>query len=191
MDEVPSHNPGVGQDEDPHKLFPALYAELRRIADGLLAREGAGHTLDPTALVHEAYVKLAGQRTTGWPDRGAFVGVAAKAMRRILVDHARTVKAAKRGGGQERLALTDAVAAFERSAVDLLALDEAMSQLEQLDERKARLVEIRFFGGLSVAEAASALGMTLRTAERDWMFARAWLRARLEAGAPEPDAGAP
>jgi RNA polymerase sigma-70 factor, ECF subfamily len=177
----PAGGPG---DVPPEKLFPALYGELRRIAAGLLAREGAGHTLDPTALVHEAYMKLAGQRTHGWPDRTAFVGIAAQAMRRILVDHARTTGAQKRGGSGRRIELTDAIAAFEERAIDLLGLDAALTELAALDDRKAKLVEIRFFGGLSVEEAATALGMTLRTAERDWAFARAWLRNRLTNAGP-------
>lgn len=172
----PARSPGQAP---PDRLFPVLYRELRRIAAGLLAREGAGHTLDPTALVHEAYMKIAAQQTHGWSDRAAFVSVAAQAMRRILVDHARAAGAKKRGGGGRRIELTDAIAAFEERAIDLLGLDAALNELALLDQRKARLVEVRFFGGLSVEEAAAALGMTQRTAERDWSFARAWLRARL------------
>lgn len=180
----PDAAPSAQAGPPPEELFPALYAELRRIAAGLLAKEGGGHTLDPTALVHEAYMKLAAQRSHAWPDRAAFIGIAAQAMRRILVDHARTAGAQKRGGDARRIELTDAVAAFEERAIDLLGLDAALTELAALDDRKARLVEVRFFGGLSVEEAAAAMGTTLRTAERDWAFARAWLRDRLTRSGP-------
>jgi RNA polymerase sigma factor (TIGR02999 family) len=170
--------------EDPSRLFPALYDELRHIASGLLSGERSGHTLDPTGLVHEAYMKLAAQRTVGWPDRTAFIGVAAQAMRRILVDHARGVRTLKRGGPSHRIELTDAAAVFESRAIDLLALDEALDRLAELDEAKARLIEVRFFGGLTLDQAATVLNTPLRTAERDWAFARAWLRDQLEKGSP-------
>ncbi|MBL9001493.1 MAG: RNA polymerase subunit sigma-70 [Phycisphaerae bacterium] len=164
---------------DPAALFPVLYEELRRLAAAMLSRERAGHTLNPTALVHEAYMKLAAQRTHGWADRGAFIGVASQAMRRILVDHARAGGARKRGGHAQRIELTDAVCAFNDRAVDLLGLDAALDGLAALDARMAKLVEIRFFGGLSMEETATALGLPLRSAERDWNFARAYLRAKL------------
>lgn len=184
--------------EDPSRLFPALYDELRRIASGLLSDERAGHTLDPTGLVHEAYMKLAAQRTVGWPDRTAFIGVAAQAMRRILVDHARGVRTLKRGGPgnapasashemsgrPHRIELSDAAAVFESRAIDLLALDEALVRLAALDEAKARLIEVRFFGGLTLEQAATVMSTPLRTVERDWAFARAWLRDQLEKGTP-------
>lgn len=164
------------------ELLPLVYEDLRRVAGSLLSREARGHTLQPTALVHEAYMRLAGQRSAGWEGRVQFVSVAAGVMRRVLVDHARARKANKRGGGAPVLSVEDGVAAFERTEVDLVALDEALISLAELDERKARLIELRFFGGLEVEHAARLLGVPVRTAERDWAFARAWLRDRLKGG---------
>lgn len=161
------------------RLFPVVYEELRRLASAFLGRERPDHTLQTTALVHEAYLKLADQRRAGWKTRAQFLGVAAKAMRRILVDHARAKKAAKRGGGQRGLALDETVAAFEERAVDLVALDEALERLRALDEQKMRIVELRFFGGLTSEETAEVLGIGLRTVERDWAMAKAWLRGQV------------
>ncbi len=161
-------------------LLPHVYDDLRRVAGALLAHEMRGHTLQPTALVHEAYMRLAGQRSAGWEGRVQFISVAAGVMRRVLVDHARARKAAKRGGGAAALNVADALDAFERGEVDLIALDEALIALAALDERKARLIELRFFGGLEVEHAARLLDVPVRTAERDWAFARAWLRDRLK-----------
>jgi RNA polymerase sigma factor (TIGR02999 family) len=165
-----------GNREAVEQLFPIVYDELRRLASSYLNRERAGHTLQTTALVHEAYLKLADQERAGWKTRAQFLGVAAQAMRRILVDHARTKKAAKRGGGAHGIPLDDAVALFQERAVDLVELDEAMERLRAMDEQKARIVELRFFGGLTSEEAAEVLGVSLRTVERDWAMARAWLR---------------
>ncbi len=169
-------------------LLPLVYNELRAIAGSLLSREAASHTLQPTALVHEAFVRLAGQRKPGWQGRLEFIGVAAGVMRRVLVDHARIKKADKRGGSGEerwgRVELTDTLAMFESRAIDLVALNEALDQLATLDARKARLVELRFFGGLDVPEAAAVMNETVRTLERDWAFSRAWLRSKLEPAEP-------
>ncbi|HPF37705.1 MAG TPA: sigma-70 family RNA polymerase sigma factor [Phycisphaerae bacterium] len=169
-----------GNSEAVDQLLPLVYDELRRIASDYLSRERSDHTLQPTALVHEAYLRLVNQRTAGWNDRAQFFGVAAKAMRRILVDRARMHKAAKRGGASARkLELDEAVASFEERALDLVALDEALKKLAEFDERKARVVELRFFGGLSAPEAAKVLNCPLRTIERDWTTAKAWLRAEI------------
>jgi RNA polymerase sigma-70 factor, ECF subfamily len=160
-------------------LLPVVYAELRRMAAAQLDRERAGHTLQPTALVHEAYLKLVDQRTAGWTNRAQFFGVAAQAMRRILVDHARSRGRIKRGGEFRRTSLDDAVAMLEERADDLVALDEALGHLSEVDPKKTRLVEMRFFAGLSAQEAADFMGVSLRTAERDWALARSWLRSQI------------
>jgi RNA polymerase sigma factor (TIGR02999 family) len=175
----------TGSPDAAERLFPLVYDQLRGLAGALLAQEpgvgrgGSGHTLQPTALVHEAYLKIAGQRSHGWRGRSQFIGVAAQAMRRILIDHARRKKAEKRAAPGKRVELSEALAVFEERAVDLITLDDSLEELAALDPRKARLVELRFFGGLSVEEAAGALGVPLRTAERDWTMARAWLRERV------------
>ncbi len=165
------------------KLLPIVYQELRELASRYLRRQRPGHTLQPTALVHEAYLRLINQSQAVAADRSHFVGLAARAMRSILVDHARGRKAAKRGGGQRRIPLDDAVALFESRAIDLLALDEALGQLAQEDQQPVRIVELRFFGGLTNEEVADLLGLSLRMIEREWRAAKAWLRQRLQ---PEP-----
>ena len=167
------------------ELFPLVYDELRRLADVYLGRERKGHTLQPTALVHETFIKLLGQTTVGWSDRAAFFGVAAVAMRRILVDHARRHRAAKRGGGAGRIALDEGMAVLEERAIDIVALDEALVKLARLDPGLCHVVELRFFGGLTEAQAAEVLGVSERTVRRDWVTARAWLRGKLEIEAPE------
>lgn len=161
------------------QLLPLVYDELRRIAADYLHRERADHTLQPTAIVHEAYLRLVNQQSAGWNDRTQFFAVAAKIMRRILVDHARSRRAAKRGGGRRRTEFDDAFAVFEERAIDLVALDEVLNRLAEVDERKSRVVELRFFGGLSVEETSRVLNVPLRTVERDWTFAKAWLRSKL------------
>lgn len=163
------------------KLFPLVYDELRRLAGGLMNGERRSHTLQATALVHEAYFRLVGNTDAGWENRAHFFGAAATAIRRILVDHARTKNRDKRGGGWNRVPLPDA-AAERPSALDLLALDEALQGLAAVDPRMARLVEFRFFVGLTIAEAAAALGVSEATAVRDWQFARVWLHSQLASG---------
>ena len=159
-------------------MLPQVYDELHRLAEQYLRRERPGHTFQPTALVHEAYLKLIEHGHTGdWQSKTHFQAVAARAMRQILVDHARERASQKRGGN--RLRVTLANLSFEEPDIDLLALDEAMTQLEQLDARKCRVVELRFFGGLTAREAADMLDISPKTAEADWYFARAWLHKQL------------
>ena len=173
------HEAGVGSHEAVGKLLPRVYDELRLLASSYLGGERTDHTLQPTALVHEAYLRLVGQRTVGWTDRAQFFAAAATVMRRILVDHARARKAKKRGGGQSRTPLDDAVAAFEERAFDLVSLDEALQRLSAIDERKSRIVELRFFGGLTIEDTARVTGVAVRTVEREWTMAKAWLRGEL------------
>jgi RNA polymerase sigma factor (TIGR02999 family) len=174
---------GAGDPEALQRAFPIVYDELRRLASAYLARESDGHTLQPTALVHEAYIRLLGREAVHARDTGEFLAIAAQAMRRILVDHARSRGRVKRGGDATRVTLDAAAALFEESAIDLVALDDALGELERVDARKARLVELRFYAGLGVAEAAAALGIAPRTAELDWTMARAFLRAKLDESA--------
>src|SRR5215218_2816881 len=157
-------------------LMPVVYAELHRQAASFLRRERAGHTLQATALIYEAYLKLFDQREVNWQNRAHFFGIAAQAMRRILVDHARSRHRNKRGGDAENLPIEAAEFATsgERS-VDLIALDEALTRLAQLDERQSRIVELRFFSGLSVEETAEALGVSKATVKNEWRTAKAWL----------------
>jgi RNA polymerase sigma factor (TIGR02999 family) len=157
------------------RLIPLVYDELRRQARRQLRRERVGHTLQPTALVHEAFLRLAGQSQAQWQNRRQFFAVASRVMRRVLVDQARARAASKRGDGLTRVALDDAVATGASPDVDVLALDQALDRLEQLDPRQARVVELRYFGGMSAAEAADAVGLSLATVNRDWAMARAWL----------------
>ena len=169
----------AGEDAAHERVFPLVYDELRRIAHRHLSREREGHTLDTTGLVHEAYLKLAGQRTV-WNDRGHFYAIAAEAMRRVLVDHARQYRATKRGTSPQRISLTDDMLVADARADTLLALDDALTQLAGIDERLSRVVECRFFGGLTEAETAEALGVTARTVRRDWLKAKGFLHRMLE-----------
>jgi len=162
-------------------LLPLVYAELREMAGRQLRRENPGHTLSPTALVHEAYIRLVDQTRVEWQDRAHFFAVASQAMRRVLVDHARRHRAARRGGGVRPLALDEVEIPLHERAGVLVALDEALHRLERLDERMARVVELRFFGGLTEPEAAEVLGVAERTVRRDWVKARGWLLRELEA----------
>jgi RNA polymerase sigma factor (TIGR02999 family) len=163
------------------QLMPLVYGELRRLASNYLRRERQNHTLQPTALVNEAYLKLVDQRKPRWQNRAQFYGVAAQLMRRILVDHARQNKAAKRGGSeQQRLSITSAGQLGEKPDIDLLALHEALEELKTFDSQQERIVELKFFGGLSIDETAEVLGVGHATVERDWKMARAWLRRKLE-----------
>jgi RNA polymerase sigma factor (TIGR02999 family) len=156
-------------------LLPVVYAELRGIAGRYLRHERPGHTLQPTALVHEAYVKLVDQRQAQWQNRAQFFGVAAQLMRRILVDHARAHAAAKRGGGISPVTLMDVAGASPARGIDVLALDEALTRLTSLYPDQGRLVELRFFGGLTIEETGEAMGLSPATVKRQWAVARAWL----------------
>jgi RNA polymerase sigma factor (TIGR02999 family) len=166
-------------------LLPLVYDELRKLAAAHMATELPGHTLDATALVHEAYLRLAsGGRETSepWANRGHFFAAAAEAMRRILVEAARRRKAAKRGGEARRVELDEHLAVADRPDDDLLALDEALGELERHDPQAARLVKLRYFSGLTHQDAAAALGLTRRAADRIWAVARAWLYQRINSG---------
>lgn len=162
-------------------LYPAVYEPLRGLARGMLRRERADHTLQATALIHEAYLKLADLDRAAPEDRAHFFGIAARCMRQILVDHARRKNADKRGAAWDRVALDVALAGLEHEDIDVIAIDAALERLAEQDPRKARVVELRFFGGMTLAEVAEALGVSLRTAEGDWYLARAWLRKELGA----------
>ena len=156
-------------------LIPLVYSELRRLARHYLQREKQSHTLSSTALVHEAYLRLIKQTDVTWQNRAHFFGVASQMMRRILVDHARKQAYAKRGGGAMTLALDESVSAPQQREIDLVALDDALDGLAKLDQRQSRLVELRFFGGLSIEETSEVLGVSTPTVKRDWASARAWL----------------
>ena len=176
---------GTGDPEALDRLFPLVYAELRRAADVLLLREGAGHTLQPTALVHEVYLKLAaGGAPPDASSRGHFIGLAARAMRQILVDQARRRKAAKRGDGVVPVRITNAQVGVDLHLEEFLALDEALAGLAEVHPRLRQVVELRFFGGLTEDEVGAALGVTTRTAQRDWAKARAWLYKELYPALP-------
>lgn len=163
------------------RLFSVVYAELRRLAASHRRRETRAHSLQTTALVHEAYVRLDAQRVVAWKNRAHFFAIASHAMRRILVDHARRLHAAKRGGALAPSPL-DSVALAVAGPIDLLDLDLALEKLERVDPQEAKVVELRVFGGLTVREVAAALGVSRATVERDWTAARAWLRRELAAG---------
>jgi RNA polymerase sigma factor (TIGR02999 family) len=164
------------------QLMPLVYSELRKVAARHFRRETPGNTLQSTALVHEAYLKLVDQHRVQWHDREHFFAVAAQIIRRILVTHSRKRKAAKRGGGERTLLFDDAIALPSRVDVDLIALDQAMTDLANTDPRQARIVELRFFGGLSVEATADFLGISPATVKRDWVVARAWLFRQLTRG---------
>jgi RNA polymerase sigma factor (TIGR02999 family) len=164
--------------------MPLVYQELRRLAHYYLQRERPDHTLQSTALVHEAYVRLAGQKTPDWQNRAHFFGVAAQLMRQILVDYARSHRAAKRGGNACRLTLDQAMAEPKPVDVDVEALDDALKELARVDPQQSRIVELRFFGGLTIEDTSEVLGVAPSTVWRDWNTARAWLSHELERGAP-------
>lgn len=173
---------GKGDQAALERLMPLVYSQLRRLASNYLRRERVGHTLQPTALVNEAYLKLIDQKNAKWQNRAQFFGISAQLMRRILVDHARQRQAVKRGGSdQQRLSITSAQAdVIHQPEIDLLALNEALDELAQMDPQQSRIVELKFFGGLSIDETAEVLGISHATVERDWKSARAWLRRQLE-----------
>jgi len=169
------------------QLLPIVYGELRRLAESRMAAERPGHTLQATALVHEAYLRLVEGEDPEWENRGHFFAAAAEAMRRILIEHARNKSRQKRGGDRQRLGLRDEDTPIDDRADELLALDEALTQLETHDKRMARIVKLRYFAGLSVEQTAAALDIGARTVKRDWATARAWLR--LQMGGTGDDTG--
>lgn len=168
-----------GDDDAPQRLMPLVYDELRGLARDYLRRERADHTLQATGLVHEAYLRLVDQTTATWQSRAHFFGVAARVMRRILVDHARSHRAEKRGGNWEKMEFDEAVAPLAEKSVDLVALDEALQKLMRLDPRQSQIVELRFFGGMTVEEIAEVLDVSPRTVKREWRLAKAWLRREI------------
>jgi RNA polymerase sigma factor (TIGR02999 family) len=161
------------------RLMPLVYDELHRLARSYLRRERSDHTLQSTALVHEAYLRMVDQKNVRWQNRAHFFGVAAQYIRHILVDHARSHLAAKRGAGAAKLSLDEAIGVPEKKEVDLLALDQALEGLAALDPQQGRIVELRFFGGLSIEETAEVLHISTATVKRDWVMAKAWLYQNL------------
>ncbi len=164
-----------GDQEALETLMPIVYHELKRLAGSYLRRERPDHTLQSAALVNEAYLRLIEQRETRWQNRAHFYGIAAQAMRRILADHARSHKAAKRGAGMPELELNEAVVQAQSRSIDLMELEEALQKLEKLDPQQGKIVELRFFSGLSIEDTANVLGISPATVKRDWAAARAWL----------------
>jgi len=171
-----------GDQQAAAKLIPLVYSELRRLAVRRLRNERPDHTLQATALVHETYLKLASQNGARWENRAQFFAVASQAMRRILVDYARTQQRAKRGGKQLRVTLEDVCVVSPRTSEKILAVDESLARLEKVDPRQARIVELRYFSGLTTEEAAEALRISAKTVTREWNVARAWLYADLKEG---------
>jgi RNA polymerase sigma factor (TIGR02999 family) len=166
------------------RLTPLVEAELRRLARGYMGRERKGHTLQPTALINEAFVRLTNARQIPWQDRAHFLGISARLMRRVLVDHARSRAYRKRGGSVEHVTLDEALAASPAPDVNLLALDRALETMAAVDGRKSRVIELRFFGGLSVEETAEVLHVSTDTVKRDWRLAKLWLLRELEGQTP-------
>ena len=173
---------GEGDSHALQELMPLVYRELRRTAHGRLGRERPGHTLQTTALVHEAYLRLVDQREASWKNRAQFFAVAAQMMRRILVDYARARQYGKRGGSAQRVELDEAIVASKDRAAEVVALDEVLLSLAELDPRKSRVVELRVFGGLSVEETAEILEVSPGTVKRDWTLAKAWLQREMTHG---------
>ena len=166
---------GNGDQEARDQLMPLVYAELHRLAHRHIKRERPGHTLQTSALVNEAFVRLVDQREVQWQSRGHFFSIAAQMMRRILVDYARKRRFAKRGGNQLQVTLNEDVVAAKQRSADVILLDDALKQLAEVDERKSKVVELKFFGGLSIEETAETLGVSPGTVMRDWTLAKAWL----------------
>jgi len=164
------------------ELIPAVYDELRRLAKNYLSRERPDHTLQTTALVHEAYLRLVDQNAVNWQNRAQFFGIAAQMMRRILINHAKERQAQKRQGSATKVSLDEAVSFFEKREVDLMALDEALNTLAVLDPKQTQIVELRFFGGLTIDEVAEVLGISPATTKREWDSAKLWLRRQLDIG---------
>jgi RNA polymerase sigma-70 factor (ECF subfamily) len=170
-----------GNKEAASELIPIVYDELRRLAGSYMRRERGDHTLQATALVHEAYLKLVEQRVVDWQSRAHFFGIAAQVMRRILVDHARGHLREKRGSGQRAVPLDEALVFATEQSLELIKLDEALERLTKLDPRQGKIVELRFFGGLTVEQTANLLGISPKTVKRDWSMAKAWLHGDLKA----------
>jgi RNA polymerase sigma factor (TIGR02999 family) len=173
---------GKGDRSALDKLFPLVHSELRRIAQRQMSQERPGHTLQATALVNEAYLKLAGQQGFDWQNRAHFFAVCAQVMRHILIDHARAHARDKRGGGVVKVSLNDALVVAEDQVSHFIALDEALRVLERLDPQKGKIVELRYFGGLSIEEAATVLNVSPRTVRREWQRAKAWLYRMMTEG---------
>ncbi len=174
---------GKGDEMALEQLMPLVYDELRRLAKGYMRRQPSGHTLQTTELIHETYLRLAKKEGQGWQNGAHFFGVAASAMRHILVDYARAKHSQKRGGWQERITLTDNAAVFGDPSKEIIALDDALKALAALDERKSRVVELKYFGGLTNEEVAEVLKISTETVKRDWRFARTWLLRELAGSA--------
>lgn len=168
----------AGDGDAPEKLLPLVYDDLRKLARAYFANEKTDHTLQATALVHEAYIRLVNWENVDWQNRAHFFAVAAEVMRKILIDHARKKNAQKRSGGQKIL-LDDAISFAKEKELDLVKLDEALQTLEKLDKRQAKIVELRFFGGLSIEETAYVLKISETTVKREWTFAKAWFQREL------------
>jgi RNA polymerase sigma factor (TIGR02999 family) len=176
---------GAGDRAALDQLLPVVYQELRRMAGNYLRQENPGHTLQPTALVHEAWLRLIDQARVDWRNRAQFFGVAAQMMRRILVDHAKAKHREKRGGDAVKLSLDDVINLSGERAADLLALDDALDELTRVDERKSRVVELRYFGGFTIEEIAQILEVSPETVMRDWKLAKAWLYQQIRQEADE------
>ncbi|GJM26701.1 MAG: extracytoplasmic sigma factor ECF [Phycisphaerae bacterium] len=174
-----------GDDSAVHALLPLIYGEMRALAGGFFRDQGPAHTLQPTALVHEAFLKLVGPSDVEWQSRAHFFAVAAKAMRQILTDHARRRRAQKRGGELDRITLSGLSTPVASDAFELVAFEEAINRLSKLDERQGQIVELRFLGGLTVEEVSEVLELSVSTVEREWRMARAWLRRELSDEAPQ------
>jgi len=168
-----------GEAEAADRLMTLVYDDFHELAARFLRQEPAGHTLQPTALVHEAYLRLIDQKNVDWKGRTHFLAIGAKAMRRVLVDHARSRKREKRGGQRQRIIFDDKIVLSSEHDEDLLAVDELLAELQDIDPRQASIVELRFFGGMTSAEVADYLGISKSTADREWRIVRAWLRAQL------------
>jgi RNA polymerase sigma factor (TIGR02999 family) len=167
------------------QLLPLVYSELHRLAKGYMSRERRDHTLQPTALINQAYLRIAQQENVEWQNHAHFIGFAANVMRRVLVDHARERNAAMRGGKQIRVDLDEGLAVSKERSAEILLLEDALTRLEQLNPRQAKVVEMRYFGGLSVEEVASVLGIASRSVKRDWALARMWLFEEIQKSAPQ------
>lgn len=173
---------GEGDKAALDELMPVVYDELRRLAQNYLSRERQGHTLQTTALVHEAYLRLIDQRSVNWQNRAQFFGIAAQMMRRILINHANDRNAKKRQGYASKVSLDDVVSLFEKRELDLMSLDEALNDLAALDPQQTKIVELRFFGGLTIEEVSEVLGISPATTKREWDSAKLWLRRQLSSG---------